>query len=215
MVGAAARPRRGRPPNPNLRARILSAALELFAEQGYDATSVNQVVIRAGVTKGALYHYFAAKEDLLYEIYRGLLDQQLADLHRITTEEPDPSRALRAVINDLVVTTSRYRREVTVFGRESARLSPERWHALQQDWRRYQDVVRGLIRDAQQNGMFSAGASAEVVSWMIFGFTTSLPSWYRPDGPKSPFEIADEASEFVLAALRPDVPDTTEGIPAS
>jgi AcrR family transcriptional regulator len=204
MATEAAAPRRGRPRNPQLRVSILSAALELFAEQGYDATSVNQVVIRAGVTKGALYHYFAAKEDLLYEIYRGLLDQQLADLHRITTEEPDPSRALRAVIHDLVVTTIRYRREVTVFSRESARLSPDRWHTLQQDWRRYQDVVRELIRDAQQNGTFSAVSSPEVVSWMIFGFTTSLPSWYRPDGPKSPSEIADEASEFVLAALRPD-----------
>ena len=204
--------RRGRPPNPQLRDGILNAALQLFAEQGYDATSVNQVVIRAGVTKGALYHYFAAKEDLLYEIYRGLLDQQLADLDRISTEEPDPSRALRAVIHDLVVTTIRHRREVTVFSRESARLSPERWQALQRDWRRYQEVVRGLIRDAQQRGIFSAATSPELASWMIFGLTTSLPSWYRPDGPKSPSDIAHEASEFVLAALRPD---HAEGIRAS
>ncbi|HEU4540544.1 MAG TPA: TetR/AcrR family transcriptional regulator [Jiangellaceae bacterium] len=204
MGTEAAAPRRGRPPNPQLRARILSAALELFAERGYDATSVNQVVIRAGVTKGALYHYFAAKEDLLYEIYRGLLDQQLADLDRICAEEPDPSHALRAVIRDLVVSTIRYRRAVTVFSRESARLSPERWHALQRDWRRYQEVVRGLIRDAQRRGTFNAVASPELVSWMIFGLTTGLPSWYRPDGPKSPSDIADEASEFVLAALSPD-----------
>ena len=197
----AAISRKGRPPNPQLRARIIGAALELFAEQGYDATSVNQVVVRAGVTKGALYHYFAAKEDLLYEIYRGLLDQQLADLDRITAEEPDPSRALRAVIHDLVVTTIRHRREVAVFGRESTRLSPERWQVLQRDWRRYQDVVRTLIREVQRRGMFNAAASPEVASWMIFGFTTSLPNWYRPDGPKGPSDIAEEAGEFVLAAV--------------
>jgi hypothetical protein len=36
---------------------------------------------------------------------------------------------------------------------------------------------------------------------MIFGFTTSLPNWYRPDGPKEPSDIAEEAGEFVLAAV--------------
>lgn len=201
-------PRRGRPPNPQVRTRILSAALDLFAERGYDATSVNEVVLRAGVTKGALYHYFTAKEDLLYEIYRGLLDQQLADLDRILAEIPDPRRALRAVVENLVVTTVSHAREVVVFGRETSRLGEARWRVLQTDWRRYQDAVRRLIRDAQRNGTFAALASPEVVSWMIFGLTTSLPTWYRPDGPKAAVEIADEVSAIVLTAL---ATDGTEG----
>jgi AcrR family transcriptional regulator len=197
-------PRRGRPPNPELRSRILAAALDLFAEQGYDATSVSEVVVRAGVTKGALYHYFAAKEDLLYEIYRGLLDQQLADLDEILGRETDPAAAISAVIENIVVTTIKHAREVTVFSRETSRLSEQRWEALQADWRRYLASVRQLIRDAQTDGTFTTVASPELASWMIFGMTNSLPTWYRPDGPKSPHEIADEASAFVLAALQPD-----------
>src|SRR5690606_29751059 len=120
-------PRRGRPPNPQLRERVLTAALDLFADRGYDATSVNEVVLRAGVTKGALYHYFTAKEDLLYEIYRGLLDQQLTDLDRILAERTDPAAALHAVIENLVTTTISHAREVTVFSRETSRLGEERW----------------------------------------------------------------------------------------
>src|SRR5690554_6481387 len=119
MVVAARR--RGRPPDPTVRRRILAAALDLFAEQGYDATSVSEVVIRAGVTKGALYHYFGAKEDLLYEIYRGLLDQQLADLDHILRTTLDPAAALRAVVENLVATTIEHIREVSVFRRETAR----------------------------------------------------------------------------------------------
>lgn len=209
MVVAARR--RGRPPDPTVRRRILSAALDLFAEHGYDATSVSEVVIRAGVTKGALYHYFGAKEDLLYEIYRGLLDQQLSDLDRILRTSGDPAAALRAVVESLVATTVRHIREVSVFRRETARLSAARWRALQADWRRYQEAVRVLIRDAQQAGTLDATASPEVVSWIIFGFTTSLPSWYRPDGPKAPADIAAETSTFVLAAL---LPSRTEGTAA-
>lgn len=206
MVVAARR--RGRPPDPTVRRRILAAALDLFAEQGYDATSVSEVVIRAGVTKGALYHYFGAKEDLLYEIYRGLLDQQLADLDHILRTTLDPAAALRAVVENLVATTIEHIREVSVFRRETARLSAARWQALQADWRRYQEAVRVLVRDAQHAGALAATASPEIVSWIIFGFTTSLPSWYRSDGSKSPADIAAETSTFVLAALRPN---RTEG----
>ncbi|MFD0599125.1 TetR/AcrR family transcriptional regulator [Catellatospora coxensis] len=73
-----------------VRERILAAAGALFAEQGYDATSVQQVVDRAGVTKGGLYHYFGAKEDLLVELYRAVFGQRLAALEKILAQGRDP-----------------------------------------------------------------------------------------------------------------------------
>src|SRR5207302_6008468 len=63
--------------------RILASAVALFAEQGFDATTVQQVVDRAEVTKGALYHYFDSKDDLLYELYHALIGVQNAEIERI------------------------------------------------------------------------------------------------------------------------------------
>jgi AcrR family transcriptional regulator len=122
------------------REKVLAAAEELFAEQGYDATSVAQVVARAGVTKGALYHYFAAKEDLLFELYHSIFKEQKAGLDRIVARETDPATMIREIIDDLVITTAARTRAVTVFGRESSRLDKERWYALQEEWRHYQDT---------------------------------------------------------------------------
>ncbi len=48
---------------------VTRAAVELFATQGYANTSVQQIVEAAGVTKGAMYHYFESKDDLLFGIY--------------------------------------------------------------------------------------------------------------------------------------------------
>lgn len=186
---------------PNVRARILAAAEELFAERGYDATSVQEVVARAGVTKGALYHYFVAKDDLLFEIYRALLREQLAGLDRILAAGAEPPAALRAIIEDLVVTTATHARAAAVFSREVSRVDQQRWQELQADWRRYQDAVRSLVRDAQHTGAFAQTASPEVISWAIFGLATTLPSWYRPDGPKKPLDIAGELAELILAGL--------------
>jgi len=190
-------------PGTHVRERVLAAALELFAEQGYDATSVQEVVARAGVTKGGLYHYFAAKEDLLHEIYRPLLTQQLAGLDRILADDMAPAQKLRAVINDLVVSTAENATAAAVFHRESGRVGEEHWQELRSGWRRYQDAVRGLIRQAQADGDFVEVASPEVISWSIFGVAATLATWYRPDGPKKPRELAREVADLILAGVTP------------
>ncbi len=56
--------------------RLLAVATRLFAERGYDRTSVQEIVEAAGVTKGALYHYFGSKDDLLHEVYARMLRLQ-------------------------------------------------------------------------------------------------------------------------------------------
>jgi AcrR family transcriptional regulator len=50
-------------------AQLVEAARELFAEDGYAATSLDAVVARAGVTKGALYHHFSGKRDLFAAVF--------------------------------------------------------------------------------------------------------------------------------------------------
>ena len=60
------------------RERIQSVALELFAEQGYDKTSLREIAERLDVTKAALYYHFKSKEDIvtsLVEDYFGQIDQ--------------------------------------------------------------------------------------------------------------------------------------------
>lgn len=48
--------------------KIMSAALELFAEEGFHATSISQIATKAKISKGLMYNYFKSKEDLLNEI---------------------------------------------------------------------------------------------------------------------------------------------------
>ncbi|WP_027342737.1 TetR/AcrR family transcriptional regulator [Hamadaea tsunoensis] len=186
-----------------VRERIVASAVELFAEQGYDATSVQQVVDRAGVTKGALYHYFAAKEDLIIEVYRSVFANRLAALDRIVAAGRDPATTLRLIIDDIVVGTVAMTGESAVISRELSHLDQHRTQSLQQDWRRYQEGVREVIRQGQADGVFATATSAEVASWAIFGVTNSLHTWFRPDGPKSAGQIARELADLVLAGLAP------------
>jgi len=54
------------------RQRILDVALELFAEQGYEKTSLREIAERLGVTKAALYYHFKTKEEILVSLFESL-----------------------------------------------------------------------------------------------------------------------------------------------
>jgi AcrR family transcriptional regulator len=185
------------------RARVLDAAVELFAQQGYDGTSVAQVIARAGVAKGGFYHHFASKEALLYEVYGDLISRQLAAMDDILGRGLSAPETVRLLIADLVASTAASSQQALVFWRELHRLGDDRTAEYRAARRRYHDAVRTLIRDGQASGEFAAVASPDIVTFTIFGLINELPLWYRPDGKARPAQIADELTALVLAALEP------------
>ena len=88
----------------NSRAVIFKAALELFQERGYDATTMRAIAERAGASLGSSYHYFASKEHLVLEFYRHTHDLQRAAITPLLARERDLAARLRGVIRALVVT---------------------------------------------------------------------------------------------------------------
>lgn len=80
------------------RQRLLAVALELFAQRGYDATGVQDVVEAAGVTKPTLYHYFGSKIGLLEALIQAQSTTFLAELRQASTYEGDlPLTVMRLV----------------------------------------------------------------------------------------------------------------------
>jgi AcrR family transcriptional regulator len=184
-----------------MESRILRAAVKLFAEKGFDATTVQEVVAAAEVTKGALYHYFDSKDDLLYEIYHSLIGVQTADLDDIVARDLGAKETVRAILVNLVVSTAARIDETAVFVREMHKLDSERMAAFRADRRRYQRTFRDVIAKAQAAGEFSALVPADTAVLIALGVVNQLPTWYRPDGPKSPEQLGAEIADFVLAAL--------------
>ncbi|MQY09548.1 TetR/AcrR family transcriptional regulator [Actinomadura macrotermitis] len=196
----------GGPRSSPVERRILDAAVRLFAEHGYDATPVQRIVTEAKVTKGALYHYFDAKDDLLYEIYHGLITRQLADLDRVLAAGLPAAESVRAVLTGLILSTAEHIDEAKVFAREMHRLEPARMHAVRADRRRYHVTFREIVERGQRAGEFAAATPAETVTIVALGMVNQMPAWYRADGPKPAARLAEEVTTFVLTALAPAGP---------
>ncbi|TMZ42588.1 TetR/AcrR family transcriptional regulator, partial [Klebsiella pneumoniae] len=95
--------------------RLLSAATRLFAEHGFDRTSVSQIVEAAGVTKGAMYHYFRSKDDLLYEVYARVLREQTRRLEAFASGDEPVTKRLHSIASDVVVSTIANLDDATIF----------------------------------------------------------------------------------------------------
>jgi AcrR family transcriptional regulator len=70
--------KRTRPTRAQTRARLLQAASEVFAKDGYDRASLDDVAAAAGLTTGAVYSSFASKDELFYALMRERIDERLA-----------------------------------------------------------------------------------------------------------------------------------------
>jgi AcrR family transcriptional regulator len=100
------------------RSSLFQSAVDLFSEKGYEATSVREIVDRAGVTKPVLYYYFGSKEGLLHHIlehasgihqealrralaYEGTVLERLTHLYELVTTEAGKHRNLGKMVSSM------------------------------------------------------------------------------------------------------------------
>jgi AcrR family transcriptional regulator len=183
--------------------RLLSAATRLFAEQGFETTSVQQIVDAAGVTKGAMYHYFGSKDDLLYEIYARVLRVQTERMEREADSSQPVDRRLHAVASDVVATTTANLDDTVIFFRSMHLLHADKQAEVRAERRRYHERVRRLIEEGQAQGVFRSDKSAELVVDFFFGAVHHLGTWFHRDGELTGEQVGGHFADLLLASLRP------------
>src|SRR5919198_5578400 len=97
------------------REEILAAADRLFVEQGFHATSVDQIAQAAGYTKGAVYSNFDAKEDLFFAVYEARVDAAVAELGRAVGEAPQARDVIVSATSDTATRRGRDDRWLATF----------------------------------------------------------------------------------------------------
>jgi AcrR family transcriptional regulator len=182
--------------------RLLAASLRLFAQQGFEGTSVQEIVAAAGVTKGAMYHYFSSKDDLLYEIYHRLLGVQTERLDAIADGPGTAEQRVRAAAADVVESTLTSIDEAIVSIRSIHMLPQPQRGQVRAERRRYHERFRAMVEEGQRAGAFRGDVPADVVVHFFFGSVNQLGTWYHRDGDLSLEQIAEHYAEMFMTALR-------------
>jgi AcrR family transcriptional regulator len=181
--------------------KLMHASVELFAEHGYAQTSVQQIVDAAGVTKGALYHYFKSKDDLLFDIYDRILSLQREHLDEIVAKGEDPVRTIRLVCEDVIVTSIEWMHEGTVFFRSQHMLTPARQQEVKRRRREYNDAFEAILERGRADGLFRIDIPPAIQIANFFSDVHYLGQWYSPGGPLSKEQVGSELTDLYLAGL--------------
>lgn len=181
---------------------VTRAAVELFSAQGYANTSVQQIVERAGVTKGAMYHYFESKDDLLFAIYERMLSLQKSHLDDIIGRGGPVDDVLRAACVDVVETSIEFLPEGTVFFRSQHMLTRPRQQDVIRRRREYHDEFAALLERGQAEGLYRTDIPRAVLIANFFSDIHYLSHWYRPDGSENETLVAEQLTDLFLTGMR-------------
>lgn len=186
------------------RDRILKAAIEVFAKNGFYATRVSEIAKAAGVADGTIYLYFKSKDDVLITIFEDGIQRLLEILRDVASrDEPFDVRITRVVELQLgLLEDQRDLAEViTVNLRQSSTLLKQYAAPL---FMEYIDVIAGLIRDGQDEGAFRADINPRVVARSLFGAIDAiLLTWALGEAdPVSLRKAASHCASLFLDGLR-------------
>ena len=190
--------RRGRPGH-SLES-LLAVAVAVFNERGYEATSMDELALRAGITKSAIYHHVPGKEELL----RLAVDRALDGLFAVT-REPEATTGpaigrLEHVVRGSVRVLTAELPFVTLLLRVRGNTDVER--AALDRRREFDRVVSDLVRAAEREGSVRPDVDPAVIGRLLFGTVNSLTEWYRPGGPLTADDLANALVATTFDGLR-------------
>jgi len=179
---------------------VLTAAVRLFNEQGYDATSMFDIAESLGITKSSVYHHISGKEQLLQMAMDRALDglfeaaEEVGDL-----DLPALDRLERLIRRSVLVLAERFE-FVTVLLRVRGNTEVEQ-HALVRR-REFDALVTNLVKQAQTEGSVRVDVDPATAARLLLGMVNSLTEWYKPRPGGSADAIADAVTAVAFEGLR-------------
>ena len=187
----------------NRQKEIALAAVKLFEQKGYHATSVQDIADEVGLQKGSLYHYIHSKEDLLLQIAHEAITEFNDNLQAVLdTDMSAPEKLVKAVENHITVSVSNME-TTTVLLREAFSLGDPQHQVIQDLTDKYVDLWTQVLEEGARSGEFHV-REPKVVALAILGACNWVYRWYRQSGLLTPSQVARVFSDMFLNGLTSD-----------
>jgi TetR/AcrR family transcriptional regulator, cholesterol catabolism regulator len=195
------------PTRPALRERyerrrheVVAAAAKLFAERGFQATSMSELTAATGLAAGGLYHYIDGKEELLISICDELLDPLLERAREIVSAEAPADEQLRELLRAWLAHIATHLDHMLVFAQERHVIEREpQWRRVRGQRKAFEQLLDEVLARGEREGSMSF-VDRGFALLALLGMVNYTPQWLRPRGRLTPEQIADRYCDLILAA---------------
>lgn len=187
-------------------AELLEKAIEVFAERGYQATTMDEIAERAGVSKGMLYIYFKNKEALFGAVFRWFGKMTGEMMGEAISGVEDEAEQIRRIAHTWA--------EVAVHHREFVPLFLDFWAAASMNGMRndyaedltmmydeYRNMLIGIIEQGKSKGLFKADVDSQAIAYLLVGGMDGIfiQSWLS--NPTNVDKLMLNATESLLQGI--------------
>ncbi|MET9321301.1 TetR/AcrR family transcriptional regulator [Streptomyces sp. NPDC003038] len=187
---------------PERRRELLDTAAEVFAAQGYNATTVRKIADAAGMLAGSLYYHFDSKESILDEILSDFLTELWDGYDTVLASGLGPRETIEALVTESFREIDRHRAAVAIYQKEARHLSVQpRFHYLADSQQKFEKAWLGTLERGVADQVFRADLDIRLTYRFVRDTVWVAASWYRPGGQHSPEEIARQYLSMVLDGI--------------
>jgi acetoacetyl-CoA synthetase len=165
--------------------RVLSAALDVFAEKGYHGTTTRQLADRSGLSVPGIYHHYKSKQEILLDLMMVIVDELIERSRFAVAEAADDPRAQFDALVSSMLLFHVYRRKGAIVSTSELRsLEPGNRRKYVERRDELQVMLDEIIDQGVSTGVFDTpypGDAARAIASMCAGVAT----WYRPEAPLS------------------------------
>ena len=179
---------------------VLTAAIESFVETGYHGATIRSIAHRAGMSVPGVYHHYRDKQHLLVRAF----DLTMDELHwrvRAARRAGTTGRARVTHVVEALALFHTHRRELAFIGASEMRsLTPDNRRRITAS----RNEIQYLLDEDIDTALAEAGMAtghARAAGRAIATMCTSLPQWFRLDGPATPEQVAAYYAQFALGLL--------------
>jgi AcrR family transcriptional regulator len=174
-------------------------AARLFADEGFHGTSISDIAAACGTSKSLLYHYYASKEDILFDAMHGHVKALLDIAEDVATRKLPPDQKLRALTQRFMVLYLDAAARQRVLVNELRHLPATQRKTIVGIQRRLIGIVEETLTTLRPD---LVPALRRPAAMLYFGMINWMHTWLDPKGAAKPTRIADLAVTTFLDGLR-------------
>ncbi len=174
---------------------LLRAAAELFASQGFNATSMRDIAKAVGMLPGSIYYHFPSKDDLLLAIYEAGVEQ-ITTTFEAAIDSEDPWQRLQAGTSALIRAVS----EESAYTRVIFKVTPDEVPRYRLELITLRDAFEAKFKVLVDDLPLQPWVDKHLLRLMILGAGNHAQLWFSPRGGRSADEIGEQFCRFVKEA---------------
>jgi len=181
---------------------ILQEAAHMFREKGYPSANLRELAKRAGIQGGSIYHHFASKQEILFQVMDDTMSDMLAQLNARLEGAQTAAEKLRRMMHfhiEYVVTGSD---RTYVTDDELRNLEPVNYQQVVLKRDRYQKTVEDILAAGRTEEGWQV-EDPKLYARALIKVCAGVASWYSPTGELSIAQVAEAYIQFLCAGLLP------------